>query len=86
MDNYIMIEHNFDTLLQYSFIGITFNFAGMGNTIGELFRLTTFGESHGEVIGGVIDGCPPGIPWDEAYINQRMARRKAGNTAGSTPR
>lgn len=58
----------------------------MGNTIGELFRLTTFGESHAEVIGGVIDGCPPGILWDEAYINRRMARRKAGKTAGSTPR
>ena len=58
----------------------------MGNTTGVLFRLTTFGESHGEAIGGVIEGCPPGIAWDEQYIRARMARRRAGNTAGSTTR
>ena len=34
----------------------------MSNTFGRLFRLTTFGESHGQAIGGIIDGCPAGIP------------------------
>ncbi|MGC8865590.1 MAG: chorismate synthase [Bacteroidales bacterium] len=57
-----------------------------GNNFGVLFRLTTFGESHGEAIGGVIEGCPPNIAWDEAFIQSRMARRKAGATAGSTAR
>ena len=49
-----------------------------GNTIGQLFRLTSFGESHGPVIGGVIDGCPPGISLDMDAIITDLARRRPG--------
>lgn len=52
----------------------------MGNTFGELFRITTFGESHGPAIGVIIDGCPPGLNMDEAYIKQQLARRKPGQS------
>lgn len=57
-----------------------------GNSFGILFRLTTFGESHGAAIGGSIDGCPPGIVLDEAFIAGEMARRKPGQSALTTPR
>lgn len=49
-----------------------------GNTFGQLFRLTTFGESHGKAIGGIIDGFPAGIEVDEALINHDLQRRKPG--------
>lgn len=57
-----------------------------GNTIGKLFRLTTFGESHGEAIGGVIDGCPPGIELDFQAIQNELDRRKPGQSAIVTQR
>ncbi|HRY33489.1 MAG TPA: chorismate synthase [Bacteroidales bacterium] len=49
-----------------------------GNTTGKIFRLTSFGESHGPVIGGVVDGCPPGLPLDTALIQQELDRRRPG--------
>ena len=49
-----------------------------GNSWGRIFRLTTFGESHGPGIGGVLDGCPAGVPLDEAFVQQRLDRRKPG--------
>ncbi|SOB57660.1 chorismate synthase [Pseudodesulfovibrio profundus] len=49
-----------------------------GSTFGELFRLTTFGESHGAGLGGVVDGCPAGIPLDESIIQKELDRRKPG--------
>lgn len=57
-----------------------------GNTIGKLFRLTTFGESHGEAIGGVIDGCPPGIELDFEAIQNELNRRKPGQSSIVTQR
>lgn len=57
-----------------------------GNSFGTLFRLTSFGESHGTAIGGVLDGCPPGIVIDMAFIASEMARRKPGQSALTTPR
>ncbi len=51
-----------------------------GNTIGQIFRLTTFGESHGEAIGGVIDGCPAGLKIDYDFIQQELTRRKTGQS------
>lgn len=51
-----------------------------GNTFGKLFKLTTFGESHGEAIGGIIDGCPAGITLDFEKIALEMARRKPGQS------
>ena len=50
------------------------------NTFGHLFRVTTFGESHGPAIGCVIDGCPPGIPLTEADIQVDMERRRPGQS------
>lgn len=58
----------------------------MSNTIGQLFRLTTFGESHGAVVGGVIDGMPPGITVDETFINDELARRSPGQSRITTQR
>lgn len=55
------------------------------NSFGTLFRLSLFGESHGEAVGVVIDGCPPGLPMSEAQLLPLLARRKAG-AVGTTPR
>lgn len=51
-----------------------------GNTFGTVFKLTTFGESHGDAIGGVIDGCPSGIDIDLEAIQHEMNRRKPGQS------
>ena len=58
----------------------------MSNTIGNLFRLTTFGESHGPAIGGVVDGMPPGIEIDTNFVQSELARRRPGQSALTTPR
>ncbi|RZJ34289.1 MAG: chorismate synthase [Flavobacterium sp.] len=57
-----------------------------GNTFGTIFRLTTFGESHGQAIGGIIDGCPPGIRLDPDAIAMQMNRRKPGQSSITTQR
>ena len=57
-----------------------------GNSYGTLFRLTTFGESHGEALGGIIDGCPPGITLNFEAIQKEMARRRPGQSAIVTQR
>ncbi len=49
-----------------------------GNTFGRLFRITTFGESHGPAIGVVVDGCPPRLPLAEADIQPMLDRRRPG--------
>jgi len=56
------------------------------NSIGNIFRLTTFGESHGEAIGGVVDGMPAGIPIDMAFIQQELNRRRPGQSHITTAR
>ncbi|MEO5642171.1 MAG: chorismate synthase [Bacteroidia bacterium] len=57
-----------------------------GNSFGTLFRLTTFGESHGVAIGGVIDGCPAGITIDAEFIRSEMRRRRPGQSKIVTQR
>lgn len=57
-----------------------------GNTFGKLFTLTTFGESHGEAIGGIIDGCPAGIELDLDAVHRDMERRKPGQSKIVTQR
>ncbi len=57
-----------------------------GNKFGSLFQLTTFGESHGEAIGGIIDGCPSGIELDMKAIQLDLDRRKPGQSAIVTQR
>lgn len=58
----------------------------MSNTIGKLFTFTSFGESHGKGIGGIVDGCPAGVDLDEVYIQNELNRRRPGQSAISTPR
>ena len=56
------------------------------NTFGHLFRVTTFGESHGPAIGCVVDGCPPGIPLNEADIQPYLDKRRPGQSRFTTQR
>lgn len=58
----------------------------MSNTFGNIFRLTTFGESHGQAVGGVIDGFPSGISIDEVFIRQELDRRRPGQSRITTNR
>jgi chorismate synthase len=58
----------------------------MGNTFGKLFRLTTFGESHGKALGAILDGCPAGLDLDLEKIRIEMQRRKPGQSKITTQR
>ena len=58
----------------------------MGNTFGKIFKVTTFGESHGPALGAIIDGCPAGIKIDEDFIQSELDRRKPGQSAITTQR
>ena len=58
----------------------------MGNSYGKIFRITTFGESHGHAIGVIIDGCPAGLQIDEAFIQSELNRRKPGQSRITTQR
>jgi len=58
----------------------------MGSTFGTLFKISTWGESHGGSVGVVIDGCPPGLPLDVADIQDELDRRKPGQSDITTPR
>ncbi|NEO50526.1 MAG: chorismate synthase, partial [Moorea sp. SIO4A3] len=58
----------------------------MGNTFGHLFRITTFGESHGGGVGVVIDGCPPRVEISAAEIQVELDRRRPGQSKITTPR
>ncbi|UXI01992.1 chorismate synthase [Photobacterium sp. TY1-4] len=57
-----------------------------GNTIGQLFRVTTFGESHGLALGCIIDGCPPGLALTEADMQHDLDRRRPGTSKYTTQR
>lgn len=56
------------------------------NSFGRLFRVSVFGESHGEAVGVTIDGCPAGLPLNEEDLLPDLERRKGGNQKGTTPR
>lgn len=56
------------------------------NTFGILYRLTSFGESHGAAVGGVIDGCPPGLELNLEFIQNELNRRRPGQSRITTPR
>jgi len=58
----------------------------MSNTFGKLFKITTWGESHGNSLGVVIDGCPPGIEISSAFIQKELNRRRPGQSEVATPR
>ena len=57
-----------------------------GNSFGQIFKITTFGESHGKGLGAVIDGCPSGIPVKEEDFVKEMERRRPGRASFETPR
>jgi chorismate synthase len=57
-----------------------------GNTFGQVFRVTTWGESHGPALGAVIDGCPPRLPLSAATVETELARRRPGVQAHATTR
>lgn len=57
-----------------------------GNSFGQIFRITTFGESHGKAVGVIIDGCPPNIEISEEEIQIELDRRKPGQSQITTPR
>ncbi len=57
-----------------------------GNTFGQLFRVTTFGESHGPALGAVVDGCPPGLALSEADLQRDLDRRRPGQSKYTTQR
>jgi chorismate synthase len=57
-----------------------------GNTFGQLFTVTTFGESHGPALGCIVDGCPPGLPLDEDDIQRDVERRRSGTSKYTSQR
>ena len=57
-----------------------------GNSFGQLFRITTFGESHGEAIGVIIDGCPAQLDVDLDYIQSELDKRRPGHSKITTQR
>lgn len=57
-----------------------------GNTFGNMFRITTWGESHGPAVGVVVDGCPPLLPLEESHIQAMLDRRRPGGSSASTNR
>jgi chorismate synthase len=67
-------------------LNIYFWYSMAGNSFGTLFKLTSFGESHGPAIGGVIDGCPAGLAVDTEYIQKELDRRKPGQSSITTQR
>lgn len=58
----------------------------MSNSTGKIFTFTSFGESHGKAIGGIVDGCPAGISLDMHFIQSELDKRKPGQSAITTPR
>ena len=58
----------------------------MSSTFGTLFRVTTFGESHGKAVGAILDGCPANLSLTEADIQPQLTRRRPGQSALTTPR
>ena len=58
----------------------------MGNSFGKLFKLTTFGESHGKALGAILEGCPAGLALDLEKLQHEMQRRKPGQSKITTQR
>jgi chorismate synthase len=58
----------------------------MSSTFGTLFKVTTFGESHGKSVGAIVDGCPSGLPLTEADVQPQLDRRRPGQSTLTTPR
>lgn len=85
MNNFVLRIRGYDINIHNPHI-IIHNQKLMSNTIGKLFTFTSFGESHGKGIGGIVDGCPSGIEIDETFIQNELNRRRPGQSDISTPR
>jgi chorismate synthase len=72
--------------IQWSSGPTSHSWAMSHNTFGHLFRVTTWGESHGPAIGAVVDGCPPGIALEAAEIQAYLDKRKPGQSRFTTQR
>ena len=57
-----------------------------GNSFGQVFRITTWGESHGRAVGVTIDGCPAGLPITVEMVQAELNRRRTGQSSVTTPR
>lgn len=88
MMNRMYFKYYEQRYFHYSSLSITFvkKQPMAGNSFGKIFKLTTFGESHGPAIGGIIEGCPAGLSLDFEAINAEMQRRKPGQSAIVTQR
>ncbi len=86
--NSMYLKYYEQRYFHYSSLSITFvkKQPMAGNSFGKIFKLTTFGESHGPAIGGIIEGCPAGLSLDFEAINAEMQRRKPGQSAIVTQR
>ena len=86
--NSMYLKYYEQRYFHYSSLSITFvkKQPMAGNSFGKIFKLTTFGESHGPAIGGIIEGCPAGLSLDFETINAEMQRRKPGQSAIVTQR
>jgi chorismate synthase len=82
------VGFSLQSLLQTYILSLFLLFLNLmaGNTFGTLFRLTTFGESHGVALGGIIDGCPAGLDIDMNFIQKELQRRKPGQSHITTQR
>lgn len=88
LDNFVVLllyigKKTFYNIKQYYFKEVRFM---AGSTFGNIFRITTWGESHGRSIGVVVDGCPAGILLEKSYIQEFLNRRKPGESKYSTQR
>lgn len=83
---FFIIEYSsrFDVIILSLYYSYLCNMSA--NTFGTLFRLTTFGESHGAALGGIIDGCPSGLIIDIEFIQNELNRRRPGQSEMTTPR
>jgi chorismate synthase len=72
------LNHQIPNLLPLRELGASNHF--MSNSFGKIFKITTFGESHGKAVGVVIEGCPAGLPIDESFIQAELDRRRPGQS------
>lgn len=83
----ILIAYYYDCSESYSYSLLRHNVVmSSGNTFGKLFKISTFGESHGAGVGVIIDGCPSRIPITLSEIQEELDRRKPGQSRLTTPR
>src|ERR1700754_3451838 len=81
-----MIASSAERSIHLALFNASFKIASVSSSFGQLFRITTWGESHGGGVGVVVDGCPPRIPLTEADVQVDLDRRRPGQSKIVTPR